>query len=92
MECRLKSKVEAEFSDMKLKKEDLQKALAEATSSNEELKDEVVKAWASEEDAEGLKDRILKIQSVLGDKYKDFFMKDEVDPIKDIPMEDGDES
>ncbi|KAK1352135.1 hypothetical protein POM88_053639 [Heracleum sosnowskyi] len=97
-ERKLKMKVEAELADVKLKNDYLQKILIEANFSNEKLKKEVARAQRSEEDAhqvwyaEGLKDRLLKVRSIVGAKYTDFLFKDEIDPIKNIPEEHGDES
>lgn len=98
MERELKIKVEAELTDVNLKKDDLQKSLTKAHSSIEKLKMEVARAQKSEEEAqefwyaEGLKDRLIKVRSIAGAKYTDFLLEDEVDPIKDIPEEHGDES
>lgn len=93
MERQLKMKVEAELADVKLKKDSLEKTLIEANSSIEKLKKEVARAQQSEEEAhevwyaEGLKDRLLKVRSIVGAKYTDFLLKDEIDPIKDIGEE-----
>lgn len=97
-ERQLKIKAETKLTEVNLAKDDLQKSLLEATTSLGKLKIEVARAQQSEEEAqeiwyaEGLTDRLLRVRSIVGAKYTDFLLEDEVHPIKDTPEEQEDES